>query len=81
MSINFHDDIDFLVCVVLVGTGPVLWAVECEICDELLNEGTTDEAEVGRLDFSHKALHSGMSVADYKLSTRRRRREKNGKRS
>ena len=50
MSINFHDDIDFLVCVVLVGTGPVLWAVECEICDELLNEGTTDEAEVGRLE-------------------------------
>jgi len=80
VSSDFSQEIDFHVYTVAVDVNPVLWAVECELCDRLLNEGTTDEGEVGRLEFAHKAFHAGMSVDDYKFYRRtvaRRERTRN----
>ena len=59
-------EIDIQVYTVAVGTGPVLWAVYCEICDENLNEGTQDEALVGRLEAEHQAFHLGLSLTEYR---------------
>ena len=71
MNWNFEDDIGMKVYTVAVDVGPVLWAVYCEICDENLNEGTQDEALVGRLEAQHQAQHLGMSVAEYRLHRRK----------
>jgi len=42
VSSDFSQEIDFHVYTVAVDVNPVLWAVECELCDRLLNEGTTE---------------------------------------
>jgi|APCry1669188879_1035177.scaffolds.fasta_scaffold50713_1 hypothetical protein len=78
MSSNFSQELDFQVYAVAVDFGPVLWAVECEICGGLVSLGTSDEESVGRTVFEHKAFHAGMSVVDYKFSRRKlNRRELN----
>jgi hypothetical protein len=76
VSKDFSQEIDFQVYPVAVDVNPVLWAVECELCDRLLNDGTSDEAEIGRLEFAHKAFHAGMSVAEYKFYRRTAREGK-----
>ena len=70
MSSDFSQEIDYQVYAVAVDFNPTIWAVECELCGEILKERTSGEAEVGRLEFSHKAFHAGMSVVEYKLSRR-----------
>jgi len=66
-----NEDIEMKVYTVAVDLGPVLWAVYCEICDENLNEGTQDEALVGRLEAQHQAFHLGLTTAEYRLSKRK----------
>ena len=66
-----NEDIEMKVYTVAVDFGPVLWAVYCEICDENLNEGTQDEALVGRLEAQHQAFHLGLTTAEYRLSKRK----------
>jgi len=75
MSSNFSQELDFQVYAMAVDFGPVLWAVECEICGGLVSLGTTDEEIVGRTVFEHKAFHAGMSVVDYKFSRRKLNRQ------
>jgi hypothetical protein len=72
-NVSNIQDIDIKVYTVAVDFGPVLWAVYCEICDENLNEGTQDEALVGRLEAQHQAFHLGLSLTEYRV---RRRQEK-----
>lgn len=69
-------EIDIQVYTVAVDVGPVLWAVYCEICDENLNEGTQDEALVGRLEAEHHAFHLGLSVTEYRLWRRKGKGER-----
>ena len=75
MSSDFSQEIDFHVYTVAVDVNPVLWAVECELCDRLLNEGTTDEGEVGRLEFAHKAFHAGLNLSEYRNLRRKGNRK------
>jgi hypothetical protein len=65
------ENIEMKVYTVAVDFGPVLWAVYCEICDENLNEGTQDEALVGRLEAQHQALHLALTIAEYRLRRRK----------
>jgi len=75
VSKDFSQEIDFQVYPVAVDVNPVLWAVECELCDHLLNEGTSDESEIGRLEFAHKAFHAGLSLSEYRNFRRKGKRK------
>jgi len=71
MSAESHSNFEERIYTVAVDCGPILWAVYCEICDENLNEGTQDEALVGRVEAQHQAFHLGLTTAEYRLSRRK----------
>lgn len=45
------------ICVVAVGVGPVVWAVQCEICDDIVSYETEDGDEADRLEAEHVKFH------------------------
>jgi len=63
-------DLDIEVYTAAVDFDPVLWAVFCDLCSKQLCEGTQDEALDGRLEAEHKAVHAGLSVAEYRVLRR-----------
>ena len=47
-----------LIYIVAVNCGPVVWAVECEICDDIVSEETTDGNLADQYEFEHRKLHN-----------------------
>lgn len=46
-----------LIYVVAVDFDPLKWAVECEICDDIVSEETTDEAQADLFEYEHRKMH------------------------
>ena len=46
-----------LICVVAIDFDPLTWAVECEICDDVVSEETTDEAQADLFEYEHRKVH------------------------
>ena len=67
MSAIFDEDIELLVTTCAVDFGPVLWAVFCEVCGKQLNEGTQDEALVGKIEVEHQAFHLDLTVKEFRI--------------
>jgi hypothetical protein len=76
MSALFEDDIEMLVTTCAVDFGPVLWAVFCEICNKQLNEGTQDEALVGKIEAEHQAFHLEATVEQMRALRKSTKRNK-----
>ena len=70
MSELFEDDIEMLVTTCAVDFGPVLWAVFCDICNKQLNEGTQDEALVGKIEAEHQAFHLDLTIEQFRALRR-----------
>lgn len=51
------------VYVVAVGTQPLLWAVQCDICDDLVSDYIPDD-EVDMLHQDHIDFHLGLDNKD-----------------
>jgi hypothetical protein len=49
--------------IVAVGFKPITWAVRCDICDQIVTEGTTDEALVDSQEIEHRRFH-GLADVD-----------------
>ena len=73
---HFEDDIEMLVTTCAVDFGPVLWAVFCEICNKQLNEGTQDEALVGKIEAEHPAFHLDLTVDQMRALRKSAKRNK-----
>ncbi len=73
---HFEDDIEMLVTTCAVDFGPVLWAVFCEICNKQLNEGTQDEALVGKIEAEHQAFHLDLTVDQMRALRKSAKRNK-----
>ena len=43
---------------VAVGTDPLLWAVHCEICDDLVTDFISDDYEIDKLEADHIDYHN-----------------------
>lgn len=42
---------------VAVGTQPLLWAVQCDICDDLVTDAIADDDEIDTLEQDHIEFH------------------------
>ena len=47
-----------MIDIVAVDTGPVVWVVQCEICDDIVSEETTDGNLADQYEFEHRKLHN-----------------------
>ena len=73
----FDEEIELLVTTCAVDFGPVLWAVFCEICKKQLNEGTQDEALVGKIEVEHQAFHLDLTVKQYRTLRKHGKKNQN----
>jgi hypothetical protein len=71
---EYEEEIDSQIYIVAVDVNPVFWAVDCEICEGLVTEGTINAEEVYRVELSHKASHLGLSAEAYFRNRRRGRK-------
>lgn len=51
------NDPDLLINAVAVDTGPVVWQVNCEICDDLVDEPTPDGDLIDLREMEHRKFH------------------------
>lgn len=43
--------------VVAVGANPILWAVQCDLCDDIVSEETQDDDLVDKWEIDHINFH------------------------
>lgn len=43
---------------VAVSSGPILWAVQCDLCDDIVTESTTDDDLVDKWEEEHRDYHA-----------------------
>jgi hypothetical protein len=77
MSAIFDEDIELLVTTCAVDFGPVLWAVFCEVCGKQLNEGSQDEALVGKIEVEHQAFHLDLTVKEFRALRKHAKQNRN----
>ena len=46
-----------LIYTVAVDAGPVIWAVHCEICDDIVSDETSDGNLADQYEFEHRKVH------------------------
>ena len=46
-----------LIYVVAVDVGPIQWAVNCEICDDIVSAWTHDGDLADQFEFEHRTFH------------------------
>lgn len=51
-----------LIYTVAVGTDPLLWAVHCEICDDLVTDSIADDNEIDTLEADHIDFHNHIGL-------------------
>ena len=46
-----------LIYVIAVNFNPLTWVVQCEICDDIVSEETTDVAQANLFEYEHRKVH------------------------
>ena len=55
------NDSDLLIYVVAIDVNPVVWQISCEICDDLVDEPTSDGDLIDSRELKHRNFH-GFSI-------------------